>query len=129
MSIAYWCILFAALLPYVWIAVAKASGKNMDNRDPRGWVERQQDPRVKRAHAAQLNAFEALPAFVAGVLMAQLAGVSVTTINLLAMVFIGARVLHGVTYLANLDKLRSLVWFVGLACVLTLMIKAALALA
>ncbi|KRG68346.1 MAPEG family protein [Pseudoxanthomonas dokdonensis] len=128
MSLAYWCILIAALLPYVWISIAKASGKHMDNRDPRGWIEKQHEPRVKRAHAAQLNAFEALPAFVAGVLMAQLAGVPVATINLLALVFVVARVLHGVMYIANLDKLRSLAWFVGLGCVLALMIKAALAL-
>ena len=46
---AYWCVLVAALLPYVWTTVAKASGERYDNRDPRGWVARQSDPRVHRA--------------------------------------------------------------------------------
>lgn len=126
MSIAYWCILIAALLPYVWVSVAKKSGERYNNRDPRDWQAKQTNPRSNRAHAAHLNGFESFPVFVAGVLMAQLAGVGVGTINLLAIVFVVARVLHGVFYVANVQALRSLVWLVGFASAIALIVLAAL---
>jgi uncharacterized MAPEG superfamily protein len=58
--------------------------------------------------------------------MAQVAGVSPTTVNLLAIVFVVARVLHGVFYVANVQALRSLVWLVGFASALALIVMAAL---
>lgn len=129
MSIAYWCILIAAALPYVWVSIAKASGKRYDNRDPRGWLARQNDPRSHRANAAQLNAFEAFPAFAASVLMAQFAQVDGQLIIWLAMAFVACRILHGIFYIADKHSLRSLVWFGGLACVITLMVLSALRIA
>ena len=84
MTLAYACVLIAALLPYVWTMVAKAGGKKFDNRDPRQWLEKQENPRVRRADAAQKNAFEAFPAFAASVLMAQLAGIDAQRIGWLA---------------------------------------------
>ena len=129
MSIAYWCILIAALLPYLWISVAKGSGERYNNRDPRGWQAKQTDQRSHRAHAAHLNGFESFPAFVAGVLMAQLASVDHGTISVLAIVFVIARVLHGVFYLPNQHALRSLVWFVGFASAIALIVMAALKIA
>lgn len=126
MAIAYWCILIAALLPYAWVFVAKQSGERYNNRDPRGWQAKQTNPRSQRAHAAHLNGFESFPIFVAGVLMAQLAGVKVSTIDLLAIVFVVARVLHGTFYLANAQALRSLVWLVGFVSALSLIVMAAM---
>ena len=126
MAIAYWCILVAALLPYAWVTIAKASGQRYDNRDPRAWQARQDNPRSQRANGAQLNAFEAFAPFAAGVLMAQLAGVDPQRIAMLAIAFVVLRVLHGVSYIAGLHALRSLVWFGGYACVLWLMLQAAL---
>lgn len=129
MSIAYWCVLIAALLPYVWVTIAKQSGERYNNRDPRGWQAKQTNPRSHRANAAQLNGFESFPAFVAGVLMAQTAGIAVSTINGLAIVFVVARVLHGLCYIANQHALRSLVWLVGFASALALIVMAALKIA
>ncbi len=129
MTTAYWCTLIAALLPYLWTGVAKASGQRYNNRDPRGWLAKQDNPRVHRANSAQLNAFEAFPAFAAGVLMAQVAGVDPGRIGLLAIAFVVFRVLHGLCYIANQHALRSLVWFGGFACVVVLMVQAALKLA
>lgn len=126
MSIAYWCILIAALLPYLWVSVAKQSGERYNNRDPRDWQAKQTNPRSNRAHAAHLNGFESFPVFVAGVLMAQLAGVAPATVNLLAIVFVVARVLHGVFYVANAQALRSLVWLAGFASAIALIVMAAL---
>ncbi len=129
MTIAYLCILVAALLPYVWIGVAKSGGPRYDNRDPRAWLDKQDSPRVRRATAAQHNAFEAFAPFAAGVVMAQFAGIDPACINALALAFVGLRVLHGLLYLGNRHALRSLVWLGALACVVALMVLAILRIA
>lgn len=129
MAIPYLCILFAALLPYLWVAISKASGQRYDNRDPRGWLAKQENPRAHRANSAQLNAFEAFAPFAAGVLMAQFAGVDPHTITALSLVFVAARVVHGFFYLANRALWRSLVWGVGFVCMFALMGLAILKLA
>jgi uncharacterized MAPEG superfamily protein len=126
MTTAYWCVLAAAFLPYAWIAVAKSSGPRYDNRDPRGWLARQQNPRSIRANAAHLNAFEAFAPFAASVLMAQLAGVDEGRVGLLALAFLGFRLLHGAFYLGGHHLLRSAAWTGGFACVLALMVQAAM---
>ena len=126
MTTAYWCILIAAVLPYAWVTIAKASGQRYDNRDPRSWLARQDNPRALRANGAQLNAFEAFAPFAAAVLMAQAADVDPARIGLLAMVFVGLRVLHGVFYIAGIAALRSLVWAGGYGIVVWLMVQAAL---
>ncbi|GAA4806154.1 MAPEG family protein [Lysobacter hankyongensis] len=126
MAIAYWCILIAAALPYVWIGVGKFAVRGYDNGDPRGWVAKQTHPRVHRGNAAHLNAFEAFAPFAASVLMAQFAGVDPNRIAMLAATFVVFRVLHGFFYLAGLSTFRSLAWFGGIGCVLALMAQAAL---
>lgn len=126
LTTAYWCVLIAALLPYLWIAIAKAGGQRYDNRDPRGWMSRQDNPRSIRANAAQLNSYEAFAPFAAGVILAQLAGVPADRIAMLAVAFVVLRVLHGIFYIANAHALRSLAWFGAFACVLGLLAQAAL---
>ncbi|GAB2509796.1 MAPEG family protein [Lysobacter humi (ex Lee et al. 2017)] len=125
LAVAYWCVLVAAVLPYIWVGYAKSRGQRYDNRDPRAWLARQDDPRVQRATAAQLNAFEAFPAFAAGVVLAQLAEVPETRIAGLALAFLIARVLHGAFYLAGKPLLRSLSWMIGIACSVGLLASAA----
>lgn len=124
-AVAYWCVFIAALLPYIWVGIAKAGARGYDNRDPRGWAAQQQEPRRRRAHAAHMNAFEAFPAFAAGVVLADLAGVADARIALYALVFIVARVLHGLFYLTDQATLRSLVWLVGIVCSFGLIVQAA----
>jgi len=126
MAIAYWCILIAAVLPYVWASVGKSAVRGYDNSDPRGWVAKQTHPRTQRGNAAHLNAFEAFAPFAAGVLMAQAAGVDTGRITALAVAFIVCRVLHGVFYIADKHALRSLAWAIGIGCVAALMVQAAL---
>ena len=127
MTVAYWCILVAAFLPYAWTVIAKQSGERYDNRDPRGWLSRQQNPVSVRANAAQLNAFEAFAPFAASVLMAQLAGVGAGMVSMLAMAFVAFRILHGIFYVTGRHLLRSAAWTGGFICVLALMVQAALA--
>ena len=127
MSIAYWCILVTALLPYLWVFIAKRSGERYNNRNPRAWISKQEgNYKVQRANAAHLSGFEAFPAFVAGVLMAQLAGVPTDTITPLSLGFVAARILHGVFYLADKHSLRSFVWLLGMLCAVALIVLAAL---
>lgn len=126
LATAYVCVLIAALLPYLWVTIAKASGERYNNRDPRQWQQKQQSPRSQRAHAAQLNSYEAFAPFAASVIMAQLAGVQETRIAALALAFVVLRVLHGLLYIAGLHYLRSLIWLGGLLCVVWLFVQAAL---
>ena len=126
MFIAYCCILIAALLPYLWAVLAKSSAPGYNNKDPRGWVAKQESYRVKNAYAAHLNAFEAFPAFAAAVLMAQFAQVDPQRVAWLAIAFIACRILHGIFYLSVQQALRSLSWLGGFICVATLMISALL---
>lgn len=123
MTIPYLCILIAALLPYLWVAISKASGQRYDNRDPRGWLTKQENPRTHRANSAQLNAFEAFAPFAAAVLMAQFAGVDPQRIAWLSIAFVVFRIVHGFLYITNLAVWRSLIWTCGLACVLALMVQ------
>ena len=125
MALAYWCIVIAALLPYLWVSIAKASGERFDNREPRAWQARQTSPRSQRANAAQLNAFEAFAPFAASVLMAQMAGVDPGRIGTLAVAFVVLRVLHGIFYVLGVSALRSLSWAGGIAVVVWLMLLAA----
>lgn len=129
LSTAYWCVLIAALLPYVWVALAKASVPRYDNHDPRGWIARQDHPRLKRAYNAHLNALEAFAPFAAGVALAQLAGVAPDRIAMLAIAFVALRVLHGLAYVADLAWLRSLAWFGAIGCVVALLAQAAMSIA
>ncbi len=127
LSTAYWCVLIAAVLPYVWIGFAKTGAKGYNNRNPRAWIARQEgNYRVQRANAAHLNAFEAFAPFAAGVVMAQLAGVGPATIAMLALACLALRVLHGVFYLADVPAARSLAWIGGYGCVLALLALAAM---
>lgn len=123
MTIALWCVLIAGLLPYVATGIAKA-GADYDNRDPRSWLARQHGYR-RRAGAAAMNGFEALPLFAAAVLIAQLLHAPQSSVNLLAIGFIVARGLHLACYLADWAALRSLAWFLALLCVIGLFVISA----
>lgn len=125
MSTAYWCVLIAAVLPYVWVAVTKGR-PGYNNRNPRAWVARSDNYLVQRANAAHLNAFENFAPFAAGVVMAQLAGVEAQLVNQLAIAFVVFRVLHGLFYVADKPPLRSLSWLGGFACAVALIVLAAL---
>jgi len=123
MTIALWCVLVAGILPYVATLIAKSGREGFDNRDPRSWLAKQEGFR-KRANAAQLNAFEAFPFFAAAVIIAHLLNGPQSLVNTLALVFIGARVLHLTFYLANQATLRSLAWFAGFGSIIAIFVVA-----
>jgi uncharacterized MAPEG superfamily protein len=117
------CVLIAGLLPYFWTAVAKVLGPRYDNRNVREWQSRLSGVAL-RAHYAHLNAFEAFPFFAAAVLAAMVTHADPARISMLAILFVVARVLHGVAYIADVAVARSLIWFVGIGSVVALLVIA-----
>ena len=129
MTLAYWMVLAAALLPYLGTTYAKfaeGGGRTYDNHAPRAQLETL-PPKRRRAHWAQLNGFEAFPAFAAAAIIAHLAGAPQARIDLLACVFVAARLAYTFCYIHDKATARSLVWAVGLVCVIGLFGAAALA--
>jgi uncharacterized MAPEG superfamily protein len=117
MTIAFWCVFVAGLLPYLGTVVAKVAGERYNNRDPRAWLDRQTGFR-RRADNAQKNGFEAFPFFAAAVVVAHLVNAPQPRVDTLAIVFIVARLVYFACYLANWQAVRSLVWAVGFgACI------------
>ncbi|WP_426148285.1 MAPEG family protein [Polaromonas sp. DSR2-3-2] len=115
-TIAYWCILVAALLPIVCAGIAKygtmrtAPAKGgYDNNDPRAWLARQTDWRA-RANAAQANTFEAIPFFFAAVIIAHQLQASQARLDILAALFVALRIVYIALYVGNLANARSIVW-------------------
>ena len=127
MTLAYWMILVAALLPYIGTGYAKfaeGGGKTYDNRAPRAGID-SLPPQRRRAYWAQLNGFEAFPPFAAGVIVAHLAGASQAWIDGLAVSFVVLRTIYTLLYIHDHATARSLVWTAALACVVGLFAAAA----
>jgi uncharacterized MAPEG superfamily protein len=123
MSFADWMILAAVFLPYVTVAAGKWTKKNFDNSHPRDWEQGLQGWQA-RAIAAHHNHFEAFAPFAAGVIVAQLAQVAQNRVDLLAGLFVLARVIYTLCYLTNRASLRSIVWSLGFLCVILLFLSA-----
>jgi uncharacterized MAPEG superfamily protein len=120
-TVAYWCVLLAALLPIACAALAKSSGfgkprrdGGYDNQAPREWLARLSDWHA-RANAAQANSFEALPFFIGAVIIAHQLGAPQTRLDILALLFVTLRVIYIAMYVANLALLRSAAWLIAMA--------------
>jgi uncharacterized MAPEG superfamily protein len=123
MTLAYWCILIAGVMPVVTVAIAKLQ-RGYDNHSPRDWLEKQQGVR-RRADYAHRNHFEAFPFFAIAVIIAQQLNVSQALIDLLAGGFIAARIGYTFFYLADRPNLRSATFIVAYGCILGLFFLAA----
>jgi len=126
MTLAEICILVACLLPIVCAGIAKSRGfgkprreGGFDNHNPREWLAGLQGWQA-RAHAAQLNSFEVLPLFIAGVLVAQHHHATQHIVNALAAAFIVLRIGFICAYVSDRANLRSALWSLGLACCIAL---------
>ena len=127
MTIANAAILVACLLSIACAGIAKWKGfgkprreGGFDNHNPRQWLANLQGFQA-RANAAQQNSFEALPIFIAGVLIAERAQPALQgRIDLLALVFIAARIGYIAMYVADRPTIRSLFWTVGIGASIAL---------
>ena len=121
-TVAYWCVLAAALLPLMcsWLAKFDGFGKprsqgGFDNAEPRAWLAQQEGWKA-RANSAQANSFEALPFFIGAIIIAHLLGAPQTRLDILAVLFITLRIIYIVMYVANLPKARSAFWALAFVC-------------
>ena len=119
-TLAYWCVLIAALLPLVCAWIAKSGTFNKprneggyDNKDPRIWLAQQTEWRA-RANAAQANSFEALPFFIGAVIVAHILGAPQARLDLLAFLFVFLRLIYIMMYVSGLATIRSIVWTLAL---------------
>ena len=128
MTLAYWCVLIAIVLPYLATVVAKAVSGGFSprhNHDPRALLDTLEGV-GRRANNAQLNGFEVTPAFAAAVIIAHLAGgAEQGLLDQLAITFVISRILYLLCYLADWAALRSLMWFVGMGMIAALFVVSA----
>lgn len=118
MTIAFWCVLVAALLPYAVFGPASAK---LDIRLPRKLVG-DLEGTPARAYGAHLNHFEAFPFFAASVIIAHLAAGPSTLVNWLAIAFIVVRLFYTAMYLTDRQPLRSASFFAGLLITIVIFI-------
>lgn len=109
-------LLILSVLPLLcaWIAAyykQKQLG-NVDNKEPR--VQTMQLTGAgARASAAQGNTWEALAVYSAAVLAVFVSGADLESISTLSAVFVVLRIAYVPVYIADLDKLRSLIFIAG----------------
>ena len=115
-TVAYWCVLIAALLPIFCAGISKwgtfrqpRREGGFDNDHPRAWLAQQTDWRA-RANAAQANSFESLPFFIGAVIIAHQLGANQLRLDVLAFLFIVLRLMFVMTYVAGLSTARSVLW-------------------
>jgi uncharacterized MAPEG superfamily protein len=120
MTIAFWCVLLAALLPYAAFSfVGRLDGKN-----PRSSAKILEGAQA-RAYAAHQNAFEAFPPFAAAVIISHLTLGPNTISNVLAIIFILARAAHLYFYIADQQPPRSGSFLAGAIVIVAMFIHAA----
>jgi uncharacterized MAPEG superfamily protein len=119
MTFAFWCVLVAAILPYVPLGL---SSRFLDPKTPRKSVQNLEGI-AARAYAAHLNGFENFPPFAAAVIMSHVIEGPSTLVNWLALIFILARVAHIAAYLADRQPPRSAAWFVGLLAMIAIFVQ------
>ena len=118
MTIAYQCLVFMIIFPYFFSMLAKISPL-FNNDRPREYLEQASGWR-KRAHWVQLNSFEIMPAFAAGVMIAHQLKATQSSIDTLALIFVLTRCLYAACYLNNNARLRSIAWIIGFLCMIAL---------
>ena len=127
MTIAFWTLLAAIAFPWLMAFIKKsalASNGNYNNSAPRAGLENLQGV-SQRALWAEKNSFEILPAYIAAIVVAHVAGAAQSYIDLIALLFIASRALYALCYLMDWATLRSIVWTLGLACIVGLFVISA----
>lgn len=128
MTTALWCLMITALIPTLlsftggYLRHKELGGA--DNKNPRQQYA-QATGVVSRVFAAQQNAWEGLMLFTAALVAAFVSGVPQEQLATVSIVFVIARILHAVFYMADRDMLRSLSYLVALGSVICIFIMGA----
>ena len=112
MPIAAWCLLIVALMPLLPAGYAKR-GADYDNREPRKWMDSLEGSR-RRAYAAHLNCYEALPLFGAALFVAVWTDAPPHIVDALAVIFVLCRIAYIFAYIGDRATLRSTIWSLGM---------------
>lgn len=121
MTLAFWCVLVAALLPYVPFGLASSK---LNPHAPRLGAPALEGL-AARAYGAHLNAFEAFPFFAAAVIVSHVVEGPSATVGWLALAFVIVRLAHMGFYLTDRQPLRSAAFFVGLALAVVIFVHPA----
>jgi uncharacterized MAPEG superfamily protein len=108
MTIAIWCILIAATLPYVAFSFVKG----LDPIQPRNRVG-ELAASSARAYGAHLNGLETFPWFASAVIVAHMIAGPSRIVDILAVVYVLVRIGHMAAYIAGRQPLRSAAFTVG----------------
>lgn len=126
MTLAYWCVVIAMLLPWVAAFYAKMyAGFSMaDNHNPREFFAHAKG-KAARANAAQQNSYEIFAPFAAAVIIAHFTGhTTQLTINCWSALFIFSRVGYLYCYIKDKPITRTCIWGFGVLCIISLYIAA-----
>ncbi|CRK05997.1 hypothetical protein BN1723_001660 [Verticillium longisporum] len=101
-----------------------------DMANPRSLQQRLKDDKTLDKPNTSANGFEALGYYAGGVVVANVAGVDASTINILSLAYVASRVFYTLIYVVlqanrKFAPLRTLVWFMGQIVTVTLLFKAA----
>ena len=114
MTIGYFCLLLCMLLPIFWAGVRKSNDSvGYNNESPRDHLSILSG-KAKKAYHAEQNCYETFPAFAAAVIIAHQIGNDQMMINILCIIFLLSRLLHGYFYITSKGMLRSIAYSLGL---------------
>ena len=119
MTTAYLCIIMSMFIPFLSAAYAKFTTKGYDNKTPREFLSALEG-RGKRANYAQQNFYETYPTFAVGVVVAHIMGAVQWTIDFVAVIYVTARILYVVFYVADNDVFRSIAWTIAFGAIVSL---------
>jgi uncharacterized MAPEG superfamily protein len=109
MTIAFWCVFVGFLLPYVPFALVASK---LDPKLPR-LGSAKLEGFAARANGAHLNAFENFPPFAAAVIISFVVEGASSAVNVLAVIWLIARIAHIGFYLTDRSPLRSASFMTG----------------
>jgi len=116
MNVVITSLLILVILPVscAWIAgyYRQKQLGSVDNKEPRAQSQ-QLTGSGARAVAAQSNSWEALAVFSAALLAVFIGGIDLDSIRMPVMIFTALRIAYIPAYIADLDKLRSLIFIGG----------------
>ena len=125
MTIAIICVILSGFLPIIAAGIAKFGpaesnpAEPFDNRHPRQWLAKQTGMRA-RANAAQANTFESLPFFYVAVALAVSLDAPHANIDVLAIVYLVARIAYILCYILDWPNTRTFVWLIGLIAIMAI---------
>ena len=128
MTIAFWTLLFAIMLPWLMALIKKTPSSlhgKYNNRAPRAGEQDLQGV-SQRVSWAEQNSYEILPGYIAAIIVSYLVGAEQYCIDIFALIFIGSRILYCLCYIKDWPSLRSAVWVVGLLCIIAIFVMSAL---